>query len=252
MKKPDIIGLTGLKFTGKDTVAQLLKTHLQFAQLAFADPLRNEICGAYNCPTSLFTNRESKELPSEALALLNCANHEFVGLMLKLEAAGKATCNLTSFLEAPRSPRWLMQQWGTEYRRKTTHENYWTRNMIARVKAHQDGHQWRTVISDVRFQNEADTIRLMGGVIWQINRPEASHDASHVSETDGSEFKPNLVIENDTDIAGLQSLVLGGWLQREASITASDVFRIGMAHQSQASRDWHASAPAPQLTGAVA
>lgn len=252
MNKPDIIGLCGLASVGKDTAALLLKSHLRFAQLAFADPLRAEICDAYTCPTALFTNRGTKEVETPELALLNCSNYEFVGLMLLLEAAGKGTCNLSGFLEAPRSPRWLMQQWGTEYRRKTTHENYWTRNMIARVRGLQEGDQWRTVISDVRFDNEAAAIRSMGGVIWQIKRAGVAHDSTHVSEVDGSQFEPDHVIDNDADIQTLQLLVVGGWLQREAAFSATDVFRMGLAHQSLAAHEWHPAVPALQTTGVKA
>ncbi|MES2685705.1 MAG: hypothetical protein V4706_02725 [Pseudomonadota bacterium] len=252
MNKPDIIGLTGLAFVGKDTVAQLLQTHLRFAQLAFADPLRGEICTAYGCPTNWFTKRETKETDNPELALLYCRNYEFVGLMLRNEAARVPGSYMNDFLEAPRSPRWLMQQWGTEYRRKTTHENYWTRNMIARIRSHQDGHQWRTVISDVRFENEAECIRSMGGVIWQVKRPGVAHDTSHVSESDGSQFKPDLVIDNDADLIKLRLLVVGSWIQREADLSAFDVFRMGLAHQASAAQEWHAAAPTPQTTGATA
>jgi hypothetical protein len=254
MEAPHIIGLTGLQACGKDTVALILKAHVRFSHLAFADPLRSEICSAYDVPAKLLTNRDTKEVPSPQLALLNCKNYEFVGLMLKQAAAAEDLCNLSDFIEAPRSPRQLMRWWGTEYRREATHTNYWTRNMVQRVKGFQDGHQWRQVISDVRFPNEAETVRAMGGEIWQIKRPGLKRDVSHISETDGSEFNPDVVIDNRGDLDFLRSIVLGTWLMREAGLTAHDVMRMGVAMVPQANEEFHTHTAhiAQQQTGVPA
>lgn len=256
MEFPNIIGLTGLAGCGKDTVALILKAHVRFNHLAFADPLRSEICSAYGLPSSLFTNRDTKELPSPQLALVNCSNYEFVGLMLKQAATAEDLCNLSEFLEAPRSPRQLMRWWGTEYRRETTHQNYWTRHMIARVKGFQDGHELRQVISDVRFPNEAEAIRAMGGKIWQIQRPGMKRDRAHVSETDGSEFAPDLLIENRGDLEFLRYVVLSAWLMREAGISAHDVVRMGIAMVPEANVEFVTAGtpgtPAQQTTGVPA
>lgn len=245
MQRPDIIGLTGLAGTGKDTVALILKTHLRFVQLAFADPVRSEICNAFSVPLSLFTDRSTKEKPTYQLALLNCTNYDFTGLMLKNEAQANPTCKLSPFLQAPQSPRQLMQWWGTDYRRNTTHDAYWTRHMIARIRAHQEGDQWRTVVSDVRYDNEADTIRKMGGQLWHITRPGVERTSQHSSATDGSQFKADLVINNAGDMHHLRYLVIGAWLQHEASLTAHDVMRMGLAYEAQASADYRAGLATP-------
>ena len=192
MNKPHIIGLTGPAGCGKDTVAQLLATHLGFAHLAFADALRAEVCAAYGIDQSLLTRRDTKEVPTRALALDRCNTLAFVGAIVV--RANKDPATWPELMQAPRSPRHIMQWWGTDYRRQHSGESYWTRTLTSRVHTQQQGHQWRHVVSDVRFPNEADAIRALGGVIWQVKRPGLQRGTSHISETDGSEFEPDAVI----------------------------------------------------------
>lgn len=259
MFNPDIIGLTGPAGCGKDSVALILQTHVGFSQHAFADGVRAELCAAYNCDASVFTGRASKTTPTQWLAFNQCRNHEFVGLMLRLEAMANPSTDFASFLLQDRTPRELMRLWGTEFRRESG-INYWTSRLVARVNQQQKMGQARQVISDVRFANEAETIRSMGGKIWQITRPGVAVDSSHVSETDGTSFQPDVIINNDGDTDHLASIVLGAWLMREARVTAHDVVRMGMAMVPAANAEFHAHTTgkldvrvmAPEYTGATA
>ncbi|ABM37582.1 deoxynucleotide monophosphate kinase family protein [Polaromonas naphthalenivorans] len=228
MNRPHIIGLCGLASCGKDTVAQLLAVHLRFSQLAFADALRNEVCQAFGIDQSILTRRDTKEVPTPALALRRCSTVS--GFAMAMISQGKWLEPGRSLKEeffAPRSPRQIMQWWGTEYRRIYSGQDYWTRTLKARVYIQQESNQWRHVISDVRFDNEAEAVRAMGGVIWQIKRPGLKHDASHVSETDGSRFKPDLVINNCHDIKHLQALVTGAWVKSETGLDDAGLINMG-------------------------
>lgn len=227
MNHPNIIGLCGLASCGKDTVAQLLATHLRFSQLAFADALRNEVCQAFGVDQSILTRRDTKEIPTPALALNRCRDKSFVMAVISHCQWIDASTRLMDEFTAPRSPRQIMQWWGTEYRRMHDGQDYWTRTLKARVHIQQQSHQWRHVISDVRFDNEAEAVRSMGGVIWQIKRPGLKHDASHVSETDGSRFKPDLVINNCHDIRHLQALVTGAWVKAETGLDDAGLINMG-------------------------
>lgn len=61
------------------------------------------------------------------------------------------------------------------------------------------------VITDCRFQNEAAMVRELGGQIWQVTRPGVSAGATgHVSDTDGSQFAPDRVIDNHGSLKTLQ------------------------------------------------
>ena len=231
MNKPHIIGLTGPLSCGKDTVALLLATHLGFAHVKFADALRAEICAAYGIDITLTTRRDTKEVPTEALALDRCNSVIFIRAMIDQER-GAVGFDLDAFMESPRSPRQIMQWWGTDYRRQHSGDSYWTRTLTHRIHTQQQGHQWRYVVSDVRFRNEVDAIRALGGVIWQVKRPGLQAGTGHVSEVDGSQFQPDAVINNRHDIRHLQAVTMAQWLMREASLTAAQVVDVGVAAEA--------------------
>lgn len=231
MMRPHIIGLCGLAGSGKDTVAQLLATHLRFSQLAFADALRAEVCQAYGIDLSVLTRRDTKETPTPILALSRCGTDNGFAMalieQLKWLEPGKSVKDEFS---APRSPRQIMQWWGTEYRRAYSGPDYWTRALKARVHIQQQSHQFRHVISDVRFANEAAAVRALGGVIWDIRRPGVKQQSIHASDVDGSRFAPDLVIHNCHDIKHLQGVVTGAWLMAESGLDTADVIELGATY----------------------
>lgn len=208
-----VIGLTGPMGSGKDTVADLLTTHCGAHKLAFADALRGEIVEAYCIEHVYLTRRETKEHPINALALSRCLDTAFVGRMLiQHQKFNDSMLNL----DAPRSPRQIMQWWGTEYRR-AAQPGYWVSKVAQRIHwLHKALHARLVVITDVRFEDEANLVRNLGGQIWQIKRPGCEVGAgAHVSEVSGDSFTPNFVINNAHDMRHLQQLVLGGWAERE-------------------------------------
>ncbi len=207
-----VIGLTGPMGSGKDTVADLLTTHCGAHKLAFADALRGEIADAFNIESVFLTRRETKEHPLSALALAHCLDTAFVGRMIiQHQQCNDGLLNLNT----PRSPRQIMQWWGTEYRR-ALEPGYWVRKAAQRIHCmHKALGARLIVITDVRFDDEAQLVRALGGQIWQIKRPGCEvGSTAHVSEVTGEAFEPNQVINNDHDLRHLLQLVLGGWAAR--------------------------------------
>jgi hypothetical protein len=247
LNTPTIIGLTGLAGSGKDTVADLLICHVGFQKLAFADKLRAEVCEAFGIEPLLLTHRATKEEPHKALSLGMCKDHGLVGALLHHSALDHEDGTHSEILARPRSPRQIMQWWGTEHRR-SQHANYWTWAVTARINdGIRRGHMAH-VITDVRFENEAETVRNMGGTIWQIKRPAMrpitaddytkAEQASHVSEVDGSQFAPDVVINNSHDIRHLQSVVMGAWLMGYTGMSAQEICNMGLAHTDMACQQW--------------
>jgi hypothetical protein len=193
-----VIGLTGAAGAGKDTCAALLAP-LGFRALAFADPLRAEIQAAFGIDPSLFTDPDVKEQSIQQLAICRSADAGFVSAMFLLGHD----------LDAPRSPRWVMQRWGTEYRR-TQDSGYWTRKLIDRVIDDRQSGFGIHVITDVRLPNEADTVNGLAGKVLRVHRPLTtrldSDTRGHASES--AYIPEHAVIHNDGNLDHLRNELL--------------------------------------------
>jgi hypothetical protein len=165
---PPVIGLSGAAGAGKSTLAALLASRCGYERLRFASPLKAMARGFYaslGMPDDEIERRiegDLKELPDPAL-----------------------------FGETPRR---MMQTLGTEWGRQCMGEDFWT--MTASVAACRKLHAGLPVVfEDCRFENEAATVRALGGIVVRIDRPSAGGLASgHVSE---SGVEPDLTIMND-------------------------------------------------------
>lgn len=209
MSKIITIALTGLAGVGKDTVADTLVTHAGFSKIAFADALRLEVAGAYQLgdQAHILSDRATKEMPMHALALCRCHHDPFVERMAALHSAEQPDFDWELWAYAPRSPRQIMQWWGTEYRRAES-ANYWSTKTAVHIAANSDD-EARWIITDCRFANEAHAVRTLGGEIWQVTRPgQPIVEGGHASQTDGSNLRPDATLVNGGDINGLRHSVL--------------------------------------------
>lgn len=176
-----LIGLTGPAGSGKDTVARLLCEQHGFVQIAFADPLRAMLKAGLGLTDEELHRRDLKEAP--------------------LEWLGK-------------SPRQLLQTLGTEWGRRQVHPHLWLElaaRRIAQIKASSPClHIAGIVVSDVRFDNEADFIRAQGGQVWHLHR-DVAPVAEHASES-GVAYRreEDERIQNSGGLDELESYV--GWL----------------------------------------
>ena len=75
------------------------------------------------------------------------------------------------------SCRYLLQTLGTDWGRNLVCDDVWIRAWKARASIFN-----KVIVDDVRFPNEADAVKDLGGELWKIVRPSAGHDWSHISE----------------------------------------------------------------------
>lgn len=224
--KQQIIGLTGFAGTGKDTVADFLVTHHHFHKLAFADALRGEVAEGFGVDPIYLKHPSTKNVPMAAFSMRRAPLDFLAGATLGMRGVPRGADGRIddAWLDAPRSPRQIMQWWGTEYRR-AQHRNYWTRVLTERVVFAQRDGQQRFVITDCRFENEVDTLLAMGGVLWQVTRPGidgvTTAEGTHVSATNGSAFKPSAVIANIHDMKHLQQRVISEFIALETGIDSA-------------------------------
>lgn len=208
---PRLIGLSGMKQSGKDTVAQIImEQQPSFVRLAFADPMK-AMALAIN-PLIVVDVDDWEKLPDFAGEVLAGASgiHDDRGFLcvyrlsevverLGWEAAKKIT-----------DVRVFLQRLGTEGGRRCIHENVWVdRTMADVIQALNDHHS--VVITDVRFRNEIRSIQLYGGQLWRVNRLSLQEDTSatgkHTSEHEWRSVVPDRFIENNGTLADLQVAV---------------------------------------------
>ena len=167
-----IIGLSGYAQSGKDTVAEMLCDKYKYKRRAFADPMR------------------------QALLILNPQLDSITRVSDLVDDYG------WEFAKKNPEVRRLLQVLGTDVGRKMFGENVWVKMLMDNLN-----HEDRVVISDVRFPNEAEAIKKLGGSVWRINRHNHSAANGHTSEHAMDNYMFNHVIYNDGTIDELEEEV---------------------------------------------
>ena len=168
--KPLLIGLTGKAKVGKDTSGHYLNRHHGFELYALAWPLKSGIEAMFDLSPSVWT-QDNKEAVIPWLG---------------------------------KSPRQLMQSLGTEWGRQLVHPDIWVRAMLHRWDMVRTMDPPRLCVMDVRFDNEAEAIRLRGGVVVKIIRPDAPAVEPHSSEAGVSDAHIDHFIRNDRGVHDLE------------------------------------------------
>ena len=137
-----IIGLLGFIGSGKGTVADILVSR-GFKKESFADPVKDAVAAIFGWDRALLEGdtKESRDFRE--------AKDEWWS-----ERTGQHI-----------TPRTMLQLMGTEAGRDTFHPDLWILSLEQRVKKNQN-----TVIADVRFPNECESIRKMGGFLVRVSR----------------------------------------------------------------------------------
>jgi hypothetical protein len=101
-----------------------------------------------------------------------------------------------------KSPRQMLQTLGTEWGRQMVDTDLWLNSCLRRTEGR------RVVISDVRFDNEAQAIRDNGGTLIHLSRPDGRRTvADHISEAGVKWKKGDVRLINDSTLENLEALV---------------------------------------------
>lgn len=130
---PPVVALAGLAGSGKSTASKYLVEKHGYQLVKFAGPLK------------------------DMLRAIGLGEGHIEGAHKETDLA----------MLSGHTPRHAMQTLGTEWGRKCMGEDFWTNLWRSRV----DGalaFGGRVVVDDCRFPNEADEVRKLGGVVWQL------------------------------------------------------------------------------------
>lgn len=189
---PKIIALTGSAGSGKDTFANAIKTQKENVEIfAIVKPLKDACKILFNFTDEQLYDPILKETVDERW-------HQ--------------------------TPREILQWLGTNVLRTFIHEYFFLFGLKQRIDASKAD---IIVISDTRFDNEAQFIKLLGGKVVKIDRiggPTSKH-SSHSSEQGISQELIDLTIINDDTIEKFEStvdLVLEGLFGKEGKAIKQD------------------------------
>lgn len=157
MNNSDIIGICGWAGSGKDTAANFLIKNHGYRKVSFATTLKDAAAAIFGWPRSLLEgDTEQSRLWREQIDTW-WANR----------------------LDIPHlTPRWVLQNIGTDVMRKAFHDDIW----IASLEYALLGEPNKYVISDVRFPNEIDMVHKLGGEMVFIQRGLAPAWTNHTYE----------------------------------------------------------------------
>lgn len=151
-----IIGIHGFKGSGKDTVATYIARQYGFTQIAFADKVKESICGMFD-----ITLEQIEEWKN---------NDEYHVSITGPERAYDFKSRVTF--------RQFIQRFATEGVREVFGYDFWIQFVIDTYKG---SFPQNFVVSDARFENELKAILGEGGKNLHVIRPSATSDG-HASE----------------------------------------------------------------------
>jgi hypothetical protein len=140
-----IIGICGFIGSGKDTIADYLVNLHHFRRESFANTLKDAVAAVFGWDRMMLEGRTKQA-------------REWREQVDPWWAERLGIPHLT--------PRWILQNWGTEVCRKAFHDDIWIASLENKLRASTDD----IVISDCRFPNEIRAIKNAGGRVVRVVR----------------------------------------------------------------------------------
>lgn len=202
--------LSGFARSGKDTVAKHLVKHLGLSTYALAQPIKDIMCALFGWGED---HRDGSYKEIEMLYSISPETLDAAGMLYneygldayepfhdcweKLVTLFSIDICVNDLGYTVISPRRAFQLFGTEWGR-TINDSIWLE-----IAPKQD-----TIITDVRFDNEAKYFKKLGAEIISVERPGFRPvNNGHASENGVSSKYIDYVIRNDKGLAELREAV---------------------------------------------
>jgi hypothetical protein len=182
--RPQVIGITGRKYNGKDTTANYICEKYGYKQLAFAGPLK-DICGKLFGFNDEQLHGSLKETPDDSWFDLTPRQVlQFVGTDLFRN-------HMSELNERFGQDFWLLCA-----------KNYMDRELLKNPDT-------VFVISDVRFPNEVDFVRKLNGIVFRVKRKSVNKKKkdTHQSELLIDELEVDYDLKNDSTKEDLYKVI---------------------------------------------
>lgn len=231
-----IVGIKGTKGSGKDTVADMIRyimaagttqasydnyiwftkhrdNELDVPILHFADKIKDDLSLILNINRTCFDDSKYKDelyYHFRTGSFITEKNVKFGNVFLItneiLNNVSLAQIRLEHRDDCVIKLRTLMQYYGTEIMRNNIGADVWVRSTINKAIQNRDYYGF-AVIADVRFVNEWQAVREVGGKIVHVVRGRLEDKVEHSSEyitSSSSDYE----IENNGNLMGLFYKVL--------------------------------------------
>lgn len=175
----NLIGLCGVKRSGKDTAGYYFIDNHKYVKYAFADPFKKA------CKEIFMFNKDQIDG--------------------NLKESIDDRWNISS--------RKVFQRFGTEIFRDSLQDffpeidvcdknDFWIyRFKLWYNEQKKNNPNIKVVVTDVRFENEAGIIKKLGGKLIKINRSDINNEDTHISETSINNIKADYNIDNNSSIS---------------------------------------------------
>lgn len=166
-----IIGICGLISSGKDTIADYLTNFHDFERESFASSLKDAIALIFGWDRQLLEGRSVQSRKWRE----------------QVDPWWAERLNMPHL-----TPRWILQNWGTEVCRGAFHDDIWIASLENKIR----NLGKNIVITDCRFPNEITTLKNLGATVIRVTRgPEPEWYNTAINANRGSGLAARAMID---------------------------------------------------------
>lgn len=213
----DIIGIAGKMNSGKDLVGQIIQ-YLTSPNAKNKGTFEECLNNGYTYDIEYDIEKFASTLKDIVCLIIGCTREDLENEEFKNSDLGSAWKKQFSFSNSDDglTPRKLMQLLATDCFRDTIHPDIWINSLFRKFKAidltkiinlngvldYSECGFPKWIITDVRFVNEVDAIKLRSGIIIKLKR-NLSEKSVHVSEIEIDDSKVDYIVYNNGTIQEL-------------------------------------------------
>lgn len=217
-----VICLTSVRGrSGKDTLIELLQSQgFNVARVAMGDVLKEQCADdltSWKIPKDTLLqwfHSDTKDQLLSDLAIKEIPEGPYRAWLMNT----KDRDNDAQWMTRPRSPRWHLQQYGTDYRRNhLVNPDVWLEEGIKAIRGHALGGADIIVVSDMRQRNEYIRLSQLTGTLWTDTTGSAKIEKTHMVRLHRMWFIPGVDDASyhitDLDLIGffMSAVVLNEW-----------------------------------------